>query len=162
MLIELKNKDTLIVGDFKFKCCIGKSGLNKQKIEGDKSTPIGLFKIGKLYFREDRFLKPSTLIEKKVIKCWMGWSNDSKSKNYNSEVRIKKNTKYEKLFREDYKYDYLIVINYNDKKIPYKGSAIFLHLTSNYKPTAGCIAIKKKDFEILLKLINNKTKIRIS
>ena len=58
-------------------------------------------------------------------------------------------------------YDYLIVITYNEKKVPHKGSAIFLHLTKNYKPTAGCIAIKKKDFEILLKLIVKKTKIKI-
>ena len=42
-----------------------------------------------------------------------------------------------------------------------KGSAIFLHLTNNYKKTLGCIALKKKDMIILLKLINNKTKIKI-
>ena len=42
-----------------------------------------------------------------------------------------------------------------------KGSAIFLHLTSNYKKTQGCVAIKEKDMLILLKLINKKTKIKI-
>ena len=36
MLIKLKNKDTLIVDEFKFKCCIGKKGLTKNKKEGDK------------------------------------------------------------------------------------------------------------------------------
>ena len=62
----------------------------------------------------------------------------------------------------DHKYDYLLVINYNTKKtIANKGSAIFIHLTKNYYPTAGCIALKKKDFLILLKLINKKTKIKI-
>ena len=69
---------------------------------------------------------------------------------------------YEILFRKDFKYDYFIVLDYNiNPIIPNKGSAIFLHLTKNYKPTEGCIAIKKKDFEILLKIINKKTKIRI-
>ena len=43
-----------------------------------------------------------------------------------------------------------------------KGSAIFIHLTNNYKPTAGCIAISKKDFLILLKIISKKTKIKIN
>ena len=52
-------------------------------------------------------------------------------------------------------------ISHNIKKIPNYGSAVFIHLTDNYKPTAGCIAIKKKDFEILLKLINQKSKIKI-
>ena len=32
----------------------------------------------------------------------------------------------------------------------------------NYKPTAGCIALKKKDFLIMLKLIKKKSKIRIN
>ena len=40
-----------------------------------------------------------------------------------------------------------------------KGSAIFIHLTKNYNPTKGCIALNKKDFLILCKLINKKTKI---
>ena len=31
----------------------------------------------------------------------------------------------------------------------------------NYNQTAGCIALKKNDFLILLKLINKKTKIKI-
>jgi len=56
----------------------------------------------------------------------------------------------------------LIPIKYNfDKIIPGKGSCIFLHLTKNYNPTAGCIALNKKDFLILLKLINKNTKIKI-
>ena len=35
-------------------------------------------------------------------------------------------------------------------------------ITKNYKPTAGCIALKKKDLLILLKIINKKTKIKIN
>ena len=76
---------------------------------------------------------------------------------------IKKNIKHEKLYRNDYKYDYFILIKYNYKKtIKNKGSAIFIHLTKNYKPTAGCIAISKKDFLILAKLVNKNTKILIN
>ena len=47
------------------------------------------------------------------------------------------------------------------KIIPGKGSAIFIHLTKNYKPTQGCVALKKNDFLILLRLINKNTKIKI-
>ena len=53
MLIKLKNKDTLLVDDFVFKCCVGKK-LNKNQIEGDNSTPRGLFSLGKLYYRPDK------------------------------------------------------------------------------------------------------------
>ena len=71
--------------------------------------------------------------------------------------------KCERLYRKDSKYDILIEINYNRKKIiPFKGSAIFLHLTKNYKPTAGCIAIKRSDMEILIKILSKKNYIRIA
>ena len=92
----------------------------------------------------------------------MAWCNDIKSQFYNKEIKINKKIKYEKLYRSDYKYDYFILIKYNYyKPIKNKGSAIFIHLTKNYKPTAGCIAISKNNFLILLKIINKKTKIII-
>jgi len=161
MLIKIKNKETLIIDDFKFRCSVGKKGIKNNRIEGDKTTPKGLFTLGKLYYRADRVKKPQTNLKVNKIKKTMGWCNDSKSKYYNSEVKISKKIGYEKLYRKDYKYNYILVINYNSKKIPYKGSAIFLHLTKNYKPTLGCIALKEKDFLIMLKLINKKTKIKI-
>jgi len=163
MIIHLKNKDTLIVDDFKFKCCIGKNGLKKRKIEGDKATPVGIFKINRLYYRADRVEKPITSLKTKIIKKNMGWCNDPKNKLYNKEIKVNKLVKHEKLFRKDNKYDYFMVINYNQTKpIPFKGSAIFLHLTKTYKPTAGCIAIKKNDFLILAKLIKKQININIS
>ena len=74
----------------------------------------------------------------------------------------KKEIKHEKLYRKDTKYDLIIPIKYNFKKpVLGKGSCIFLHVTKNFKPTAGCIALKKKDFLIMLKLISSKTKIKI-
>ena len=162
MLIRVKNKDTLLIDDFKLKCCIGKNGLKINKKEGDKSTPIGFFNIGKLYWRPDRVPKPSTKLICKKIKKNMAWCNDVDSRFYNKEIKINKKIKFEKLYRKDHKYDYLILIKYNYKKIVKgNGSAIFIHLTKNYKHTAGCIALSKKDFLILAKLVNKKTKIRI-
>ena len=163
MIIYLKNKDTLIFKNFKFKCCIGANGLSKKKIEGDKTTPKGTFKLGSLYYRSDRNAKPYTNLKCKVINKNAGWCNDPLNKKYNKEVKISKKIKCEKLFRKDYKYDYLLVIEYNRKKIkPNKGSAIFIHLTKNFKPTAGCVALLQKDFLILVKLINKKSTIKIS
>ena len=49
MIIRLKNKDTLIVDQFRFKCCIGKNGLKKNKVEGDFSTPKGKFLLENLF-----------------------------------------------------------------------------------------------------------------
>tara|TARA_B100000131_G_scaffold203898_1_gene196005 strand:- start:159 stop:650 length:492 start_codon:yes stop_codon:yes gene_type:complete len=162
MTIIIKNKETLIFDDFNFKCCIGKNGLSNNKIEGDKKTPKGLFSLGNLYYRKDRNNRPTTKLNVVYINKKMGWCNDIKNKNYNKLIKINKKIKYEKLFRGDYKYDYLIPINYNSKNTKIgKGSAIFIHITKNYKKTGGCIALNKKDFLILIKLINQKTKIKI-
>ena len=163
MTIFVKNKYRLIVDDFSFKCAFGKSGISRNKIEGDKKTPKGLFSIEHLYYRRDRLKKPKTNLKCIEIRKNMGWCDDPSSPSYNRLIQIKKHIKYEKLFRGDHKYNLLIPIKYNFKKpIKYKGSCIFLHLTTNYKPTAGCIALKKNDFLILLRLIDKKTKVKIN
>ena len=163
MLIYLKNKHTLQVDNFYFKCSIGKNGVTKKKIEGDRKTPIGLFEISHLYYRKDRIKKPNTKLKCIVIKKNMGWCNDVKSNKYNQLIKVNNGISHEKLYRRDYKYDLFIPIKYNFiKPKKGKGSCIFLHLTKNYHPTSGCIALSKKDFLIMLKLIEKKTKIKIS
>ena len=163
MLIVLKNKDTLIVDDFTFKCSKGKNGLSSKKQEGDGTTPKGTFTLGKVYYRADKVKKPVTKIPKKIIKKNMIWCDNPKDKYYNKQTIKSESSKYEKLFRKNDSYDYFVVINYNTSKItPHKGSAIFIHLTKNYKQTAGCIALNKNDFLTLLKLINKNTKIKIT
>ena len=163
MIIILKNKDTLQYDDFNFKCSIGKLGITYKKIEGDKKTPKGIFKLDKLYYRKDRIRLPVTKLKCIPIKKNMGWCNDLKNKkNYNKLIKVNQKISHEKMYRFDKKYDLVIPIKYNFLKPKLgKGSAIFLHITKNYKPTAGCIAVKEQDFLILLKLINKKTKIKI-
>ena len=163
MIITVKNKDTLTFDDFKFKCCVGKKGFTKNKVEGDKKTPIGKYSLENLYYRKDRKIKPFTKLKVLEIKKNMGWCNDkSEKKNYNKLIKFNPKLKGERLYRKDYKYDFLIPIKYNwKKKVLGKGSAIFIHLTKDFKPTAGCVGVAEKDFIILLKLINKKTKIKI-
>ena len=163
MTILVKNKHTLQIDEFRFKCCIGKNGSTSRKKEGDKKTPKGTFEIGNLYFRKDRIKKPFTFLKCIEIKKNMGWCNDIRfPKIYNKLFKIKKKVKHEKLKRKDYKYDLFILIKYNHKRPTIGlGSCIFIHLTKNYKPTAGCIALKKEDFLIMLKLIKKSSKIKI-
>ena len=161
MIIHVPNKNTLIIDDFKLRCCIGKRGINSNKKEDDYSTPKGLFNLKKLYFRKDLVGTPKCKINKKVIKKNMAWCDDPNHKKYNEEIITSNKNLKENLYRKDHKYDYIISISHNERKIPGNGSAVFIHLTNDYKVTAGCIALKKKDFEILLKLIDKKTKIKI-
>ena len=162
MQIIITNKDTLLYDEFKFKCSIGKNGKTSKKIEGDNKTPKGSYALGPLYYRKDRLPKPLTKLKVIQIKKNFGWCDDIKSKFYNKPIKINNKIRHEKLYRKDKKYDLLIPIKYNSTKPKKnKGSAIFLHLTNNYKKTQGCIAITKKDMLILLKLINKQTKIKI-
>ena len=165
MIIILKNKESLIYKDFIFRCSIGKAGRTKNKKEGDKKTPKGIFTLGNLFYRYDKKRKPETKLKCTKIKKEMGWCDDKNSiNNYNKLIKVKKNYKfsYEQLFRKSSEYDYLIPINYNTRKpIAAKGSAIFIHLSKNYKKTLGCISLIEKDFLILVKIINKDTKIKI-
>ena len=162
MHIIVKNKDTLLYDEFKFKCSIGKKGITSKKIEGDKKTPKGIYALGPLYFRKDRLSDPLTKLKKIQIKKSLGWCDDINSKFYKKPIKTNKKTRHEKLFRKNNNYDLLIPIEYNTKRpTKNKGSAIFLHLTKNYKKTLGCVALKEKDMLVLLKLIDKKTKIKI-
>ena len=163
MIIKLLNKHTLEIDDFQFRCCVGKKGLKKNKKEGDKSTPIGKFKLNRIFYRPDRIKKFNCKVKKIKIKKNMGWCDDPISKKYNRLIKTSNKIKHEKLYRRDNKYDILIELDYNLKKtIPFAGSAIFLHLTKNYKPTAGCIAINLNDMRILIKILDKNNLIEIS
>ena len=163
MIIKLKNKDTLICDDFEFKCSIGKNGLKKNKLEGDNCTPIGTFTLGPVFFRDDRVDKPVTRLKTFKINKQMGWCDDPNNIHYNKKIKLRKKIKAEKFYRKDKIYDIILVINYNTRRtIKNKGSAIFIHVTNNYRPTKGCIALSLNDLEILLKIIKKNSKIKIS
>ena len=163
MIIYLKNKHTLQVENFFFRCVIGRNGLTKNKVEGDKKTPKGIYQLENLYFRKDRINKIETKLKLIKIKKSMGWCDDKLNyEKYNKLINLSSKIKSESLFRKDHKYDLMIPIKYNFKKpVPGLGSCIFIHVTQNYQPTAGCIAISKNDFLIMLKLINKKSRIVI-
>ena len=68
MLIKVI-KNFIYIGEFKLKCCIGKGGIKKNKIEGDNATPRGIFEIGNLFYRHDKIPIKSTNLHKIKIQC---------------------------------------------------------------------------------------------
>ena len=162
MIIINKSK-YLKYKDLKFKCAIGKAGIRKKKKEGDNITPKGIYKIVKIYYRDDRIKKISSKFKLIKITKKMGLCDDPKSKKYNQLIKLPKKYSHEKLYKKNNTYDLLLVLDYNMKPIvKNKGSAIFIHVAKrNYKPTAGCIALKKKDLLKLTKIIKLSTKILI-
>ena len=162
MIIINKSK-YLKYKDLKFKCALGKAGIRKKKKEGDNITPKGIYKIIKIYYRDDRIKKISSKFKLIKITKNMGWCDDPKSKKYNQLIKLPNRYSHEKFFKKDNSYDLIVILNYNiNPIIKNKGSAIFIHIAKkNYKSTAGCIALKKNDLLKLIKIIDTNTKIFI-
>jgi len=162
MIIINKSK-YLKYKDLKFKCALGKAGIRKKKIEGDNITPKGIYKIIKIYYRDDRIKKISSKFKLIKITKNMGWCDDPKSKKYNQLIKLPNRYSHEKFFKNDNSYDLIVILNYNiNPIIKNKGSAIFIHIAKKkYKSTAGCIALKKNDLLKLIKIIDTNTKIFI-
>ena len=162
MIIINKSK-YLKYKDLKFKCALGKAGIRKKKKEGDNITPKGIYKIIKIYYRDDRIKKISSKFKLIKITKNMGWCDDPKSKKYNQLIKLPNRYSHEKFFKKDNSYDLIVILNYNiNPIIKNKGSAIFIHIAKkNYKSTAGCIALKKDDLLKLIKIIDTNTKIFI-
>jgi L,D-peptidoglycan transpeptidase YkuD (ErfK/YbiS/YcfS/YnhG family) len=143
---------------------LGKAGIGKKKKEGDNITPIGVYKIVKIYYRKDRIKKISSKFELIKITKNIGWCDDPNSKKYNQIINLPTKYSYEKLYRKDNVYDLILVLNYNmNPVVKDKGSAIFIHIAKKkYQPTQGCIALKKNNLLKLTSKINKNTLIKIN
>jgi L,D-peptidoglycan transpeptidase YkuD (ErfK/YbiS/YcfS/YnhG family) len=156
-MIIINKSGYLKYKNFKFRCSLGKAGIGKKKIEGDNITPKGTFKIIKIYYRSDRIKKIKSKFKLIKIKKNIAWCDDPQSRNYNQLIKLQSKYSYENLFKKNNIYDLILVLNFNiNPIIKNRGSAIFIHVAKiNYKPTAGCIALKK---DHLIKLVNNLKK----
>ena len=162
-MIVVKKNSYLEYKNLKFRCALGKAGIQKKIKEGDNITPKGTYKILNIYYRQDRIKKINCSIKKIKITKKIGWCDDSKSKYYNKQIKLPCGLSHEILYRKDHIYDIVCVINYNiNPTLKGKGSAIFLHVAKNkYQKTKGCIALKKNHLIQLLPLIKKNTKIKI-
>jgi len=162
MDIILKNK-FIYFKDYKAKCAIGKRGITSKKIEGDKCTPRGRFRLKYVFFRKDRIKKIRSRLKIIPLKKNFGWCDDVNSKLYNKFVKLPYKYKAEKLYLKEKIYDIIVIIDYNLKQIKKKrGSAIFLNVAKkNYSPTLGCVSVSKNDLIYLLSVINKNTFLKI-
>jgi L,D-peptidoglycan transpeptidase YkuD (ErfK/YbiS/YcfS/YnhG family) len=162
-MIIVKKSGYLKYKNFKYRCALGKAGINKKIKEGDNVTPAGIFKIIKIYYRADKIKNIKTHMKKIKIKKNMGWCDDIKSKFYNKEIKLPSQYSHEKFYRKDEIYDIICVLDFNVNPISRgKGSAIFLHIAKEkYTHTKGCVALKKKDLMYILSKIKKNTKIKI-
>ena len=141
---------------------IGKNGLGK-KVAGDKKTPVGVFKFTKYFGVADN---PGTKLPYVKLNEYHYWNGDSSSKKYNQFVDSREYSAFNKKSSEhlvEYKtaYKYAMNISYNEKGVPNKGSAIFLHCYTSNPFTAGCVALPEKNMLKVMRKVNKNCKIVI-
>ena len=145
--------------DKTYTCALGKTGITDDKHEGDNATPRGQFKLRELWYRADRLQKPETQIPIHELSIHDGWCDDASRPEYNRHVSLPFSGSHETLWRDDYVYDLIVPISYNDDTpVPGKGSAIFVHVArEGYTPTAGCLALMREDLLEILQSCNDET-----
>ncbi|MFC7393448.1 SH3 domain-containing protein [Scopulibacillus cellulosilyticus] len=132
---------------------IGKYGFTSNMSEGGKKSPIGKYTIGTAFGRKGN---PGTKLHFRKITSDDVWVDDPKSSLYNTwQSRKKTQGKWKSAENMNIPaYNYGFVINYNTKRIPYKGSAIFFHIGSSY--TLGCTATSEANVVKILKWLDPK------
>ena len=145
-------------------CALGRSGMSITKREGNGATPILTTRPLYGFYRQDRGPKPRSGLPFTPTRPSMGWCDDPKSPNYNRAVTLPYSASAEHLWREDCLYDIILVLDINiTSRIKGNGSALFMHVARPiYKPTEGCVGLKKSDLFRLLPFLSPQTRIRIS
>lgn len=147
---------TLTYAGVTIPCSLGRSGVGRDKHEGDGFTPLGRFALRKLLYRADRIAAPVTKLPLSVIAADDGWCDDMADKSYNQQVKLPYAPSHEELWRADNLYDLIVVIGYNDAPVtPGLGSAIFLHVRApDGGATAGCVSVSRDDLLSLLRVVD--------
>lgn len=151
----------LTFGEIDIPCAIGKGGFRAaaDKREGDGCTPLGLWPVRGALLRPGRVeVSPGIALIPTISWRWTrpgdGWSDGVDDPAYNRPVRRPRAFSTEILQRDDPAYDVIVVLGHNDAPpVPGMGSAIFLHIWVDARPTEGCVAIAKPAMLRLLPLL---------
>lgn len=147
MDLVVRRDGTAVWGETMFRCALGRTGIARDKREGDGTTPLGRFPMRRLLYRQDRIALPRTLLSVQALDPKAGWCDDPADKHYNQKVTLPYPASAEQLWREDALYDLIVPLGYNDAPVVAgNGSAIFLHIAKpDYGPTEGCVALALND-----------------
>ncbi|MEP4248174.1 L,D-transpeptidase family protein [Tateyamaria sp.] len=142
-----------------FPCTVGRGGISADKHEGDGATPTGVHRIVGMLYRPDRIAPPTDW----AMPILPGdlWSDDSRSDDYNTMVRVPYPFSHEVLRRADPLYDLVILTDWNwPNAVSGRGSAIFMHRWRRPGfPTEGCIGLRPDDLAWIAPRIQHSTRL---
>lgn len=126
---------------------LGMNGMSNHRHSGDKTTPIGVFKMN-TPFGQSKALEgfPSDYIQVDDTYVWEDDTNKM-SRDLSKEGERVGSSGYAGY------YDYAIDAGFNPNGIKNQGSALFLHCSGEFKDyTSGCVAIEKDQMAQIMKL----------
>ena len=152
--------------DLVFDCTLGRNGTVKadEKREGDGASPLGRWRLKRLFYRPDRLDRPETDLPTVPLRAHDGWCDDTGHPLYNRPVTLPFSASHEILWRDDHAYNLIVELAHNDSPvIPGLGSAIFIHVShDDGRATAGCVALAASDLLTLLAHVSTDTILEIT
>ncbi len=134
---------------------LGRNGLSANRREGDGTTPIGTFPIGRTMYGNAP--DPGVRFAYRRLRCGDWWDEDPRSPTYNSFQHVACGTKppfaggSEGMWQQPRPYPFLAVIEYNMRPVvPGRGSGIFLHAQTG-GPTIGCVSLRRDRLAAVLR-----------
>jgi L,D-peptidoglycan transpeptidase YkuD (ErfK/YbiS/YcfS/YnhG family) len=130
---------------------VGRNGVAapRAKREGDGKTPYGAYPMRSGF---GVFANPGLRRSWLVTGSTDVWVDDSRSRLYNTHQRLPANRRWTSAerMRLSPAYNYAQVIGYNEARVPWRGSAIFLHVDQG-KGTAGCVSLPTSSLLVVLR-----------
>lgn len=153
----------MLAGALTLPVALGRSSIRADKREGDGGTPHGCFRPLRLWWRADRLARPRALLPVRRIGPFDAWCEDPADRRYNRPYRHAANDPGDRLMRTDHLYDLILEIDHNTRpRVARRGSAVFIHVAREaFAPTAGCVALRRRDLQILAARLSRKTRIVI-
>lgn len=136
---------------------VGRNGLSSHHREGDGTTPLGTFRIGRVAYGVAP--DPGTHLGYHALRCGDWWDEDPASPTYNSFRHVACGTRppfrgdSEALWLQTRAYSHFVVVEYNTTPVvPGRGSGIFIHADVG-GPTNGCVSLQPAELDALLRLL---------
>jgi L,D-peptidoglycan transpeptidase YkuD (ErfK/YbiS/YcfS/YnhG family) len=134
---------------------VGRNGIRKNRREGDGTTPVGTFRIGRVMYGNEP--NPGVKFRYRRLRCGDWWNEDPSSPTYNTLQRLRCGeqppfaVKSPGMWQERTAYTHLAVVEFNmNPVVPGRGSGIFLHAQTG-GPTNGCISLRRPDLVRVLR-----------
>jgi L,D-peptidoglycan transpeptidase YkuD (ErfK/YbiS/YcfS/YnhG family) len=134
---------------------VGRNGVKANRREGDGTTPIGTFPIGRTMYGTAP--NPGVRFPYQRLRCGDWWNEDARSPTYNTFVHVPCGstppfrTTTPGMWQQPRPFPHLAVVEFNMHPIvPGRGSGIFLHAETG-GPTNGCISLRRDHLVTVLR-----------